>query len=110
MSRPLFFTSMMRPEMMFIAAISTRTDRITNITLSSMLSAAQEAAGAVAPGPEQRALVAGSQQGGRQILDTVGVGDHHLDLVGHALAVEVALRLGEGHVDAGAGRCPSARR
>ena len=36
MSRPLFFTSMIRPETMFIAAISTRIDRMMNITLSSM--------------------------------------------------------------------------
>ena len=39
MSRPLFLTSMMRPETMFIDAISTRTDRMMNITLSSMSSA-----------------------------------------------------------------------
>ena len=38
-SRPLFLTSMIRPEVMFIAAISTSTDRITNITLSSTSSA-----------------------------------------------------------------------
>ena len=36
MSRPLFLTSMISPEVMFIAAISTSTDRITNITSSSM--------------------------------------------------------------------------
>ena len=42
-SRPLFFTSMISPEMMFIAAISTRIDRITNITLSSISSARRNA-------------------------------------------------------------------
>ena len=39
MSRPLFLTSMMSPEVMFIDAISTSTDRITNMTSSSMSSA-----------------------------------------------------------------------
>ena len=39
MSRPLLRTSMIRPETMLSAAISTRIARITNITSSSMSSA-----------------------------------------------------------------------
>ena len=39
MSRPLFLTSMIRPDTIFIAAINTRIDRMMNITLSSTSSA-----------------------------------------------------------------------
>jgi hypothetical protein len=42
------------------------------------------------------------ERAGRKRVDARGLRDHHLDLVGRALAVEVGLRLGERHVDAGA--------
>ena len=43
MSRPLFFTSITSPEMMFIAAISTTSDRMMNITRRSTSSAERKA-------------------------------------------------------------------
>ena len=44
MSRPLFFTSMIRPEMMFAAAIRTSIIRISRMTLRSTFRAPQKAA------------------------------------------------------------------
>ena len=86
-------------------------DRITNITLSSTVSAAgtrprrpsRSRRSARGPGGVQ-------DRRGRCVVDRVGVVDHDLDLVGDALAVEEALRLGEAACRRGCGRCRSARR
>ena len=101
MSRPLFFTSMTRPEMMLSAAISTTIERMMNITRRSVSSAERKA-------PEASRQVQSSARGpaaaasaGSSSSTRSGSLDHHLDLVGAALAVEEALRLVEGHVDAG---------
>jgi len=53
-------------------------------------------------GPDHRPLAGRAQQGIGHLLDMLGVAQHDLDLVRHAIAVEEGLRFGKGQIDAGA--------
>ena len=101
MSRPLFFTSMTRPEMMFIAAITTTIIRIRRITLRSTCRALKKAwlrsrqSVTMAPGPAARMM------SGLMASSLSGIGELHFHKVDRLIAPEEKLGLFERHVDEG---------
>ena len=99
MSRPLSFTSMIRPEMMLSAATRMIIVSTRNITLRSTASALKKVGlrsfQVVTAMPCARRV----HDGQEHVLHLVGVLDHHLDLVHALLGDEIILRLGERHVD-----------
>ena len=97
MSRPLSFTSMIRPEMMLSAATSTISVRIRNITLRSTCSALKKVALRCRQSTMKIGRPAASVTSLRKRVDLVGIVGVDLDRGDVAGAVEIGLRLGERH-------------
>ena len=91
MSLPLSFTSMIMPEMMLNAATMMIRLRIRNITLRSTLSAVKNDALAC---PVDQASGAADRRGDVLAIgaDAIRVLDHHLQLVGAPIELEIAGR------------------
>ena len=94
-SRPLSFTSMMRPEMMLKAATSTMIDRMMNIMLRSTSSTVKKLSLRCRQSTKCSDGDARRLHGGDRTRPTVlGVVDDHLEHVDGVALVEEALRLG----------------
>ena len=102
MSRPLSFTSMIRPEMMLKAATSTITDRMMNIMLRSTSSTVKKLSLRWRQSAKCSAGMPACFMTATCSVDPFGIVDHHLQHVDRVALVEVALRLRQRHEDHGA--------
>ena len=93
MSRPLSFTSMIRPEMMLSAATSTISVRIMNMTLRSTCSAEKKVWLRCRQSERKTGRCAAVLDRRLQRVDAVGIVDEDLDRLRPALQVEIELRL-----------------
>jgi hypothetical protein len=70
-----------------------------NITFVLDIQRAKERPRRIPPSPKERRRPCGIHDGQGHVVDGFRVRDHHLEFIRHPLSVEIALRLGEGHVN-----------